>query len=179
MKVHDSRWILRDSQKVRSPATKKRSLRTLFLCSCDGECKRQIIGINIYGTVPKEMAEYLGLEDPQRYSGDSFRRISAAILANSGGFSPWNVTKDARRTKWWWDTSKTPWQSSIDPTLKLHGQRRREKILVRPRRSPDRGSQSRCKLVTLTKTTVAVSTFEDWLKSIPAKLFSPGKGKPL
>lgn len=35
--------------------------------------------------MPKEIANYLNLPDPQAYSGHSFRRTSATLLADFGG----------------------------------------------------------------------------------------------
>lgn len=55
-----------------------------FLDYRNGKCTKQVIGKNKFGTMPKLIAEFLGLEDPHLYTGHSFRRTSATLLANSG-----------------------------------------------------------------------------------------------
>lgn len=49
-----------------------------------GKCTIQVIGKNKFGAMPKQIAEYLNLLDPSLYTGHSFRRTSATLLANSG-----------------------------------------------------------------------------------------------
>lgn len=49
-----------------------------------GKCNRQVIGRNKIGQIPKIIAEYLELADPQRYTGHCFRRTSATLISNSG-----------------------------------------------------------------------------------------------
>ncbi|XP_026331515.1 uncharacterized protein LOC113238878, partial [Hyposmocoma kahamanoa] len=49
-----------------------------------GKCTAQPIGINKFGTMPKEVAKFLGLPDADCYTGHSFRRTSATLLADSG-----------------------------------------------------------------------------------------------
>lgn len=36
------------------------------------------------GEIPRQIAEYLGLPNPTSYTGHSFRRTSATLLANAG-----------------------------------------------------------------------------------------------
>lgn len=49
-----------------------------------GRCVAQPIGINKFGAMPKEIAKFLNLPDPDLYTGHSFRRTSATLLADSG-----------------------------------------------------------------------------------------------
>ncbi|XP_044595729.1 uncharacterized protein LOC123272797 [Cotesia glomerata] len=55
-----------------------------FLFYHHGKCTKQVIGKNKFSEVPKTMAIFLQLENPERYTGHSFRRTSATLLANSG-----------------------------------------------------------------------------------------------
>lgn len=55
-----------------------------FLNYKNGKCTKQVTGKNKIGNMPKEIANYLNLPDPQAYTGHSFRRTSATLLANSG-----------------------------------------------------------------------------------------------
>jgi hypothetical protein len=49
-----------------------------------GKCTAQPIGINKFGAMPKEIAKFLDLPEPESYTGHSFRRTSATLLADSG-----------------------------------------------------------------------------------------------
>lgn len=55
-----------------------------FLQYHGGKCTRQPIGINKIGAMPKEIASFLNLSNPEKYTGHCFRRSSATLLANSG-----------------------------------------------------------------------------------------------
>lgn len=55
-----------------------------FLSLRNGKCTQQVIGINTFGAMPKLIAKYLGLPQPERYTGHSFRRTSASMLADTG-----------------------------------------------------------------------------------------------
>lgn len=55
-----------------------------FMNYRNGECTQQVIGINKFGAMPKQIATYLKLPDPQSYTGHSFRRTSAMLLADTG-----------------------------------------------------------------------------------------------
>ncbi|KAJ8706480.1 hypothetical protein PYW07_012558 [Mythimna separata] len=48
-----------------------------------GRCTAQPIGINKFGAMPKEVAKFLGLPDADCYTGHSFRKTSATLLADS------------------------------------------------------------------------------------------------
>lgn len=50
-----------------------------------GKCTKQVVGINKIGNVPKQIAQYLNLENPSAYTSHCFRRTSATLLVNAGG----------------------------------------------------------------------------------------------
>ena len=50
----------------------------------DGKVACQNVGINTIGKVPEDIAKFLNLENPEQYTGHSFRRSSALWLADSG-----------------------------------------------------------------------------------------------
>lgn len=56
-----------------------------FLTYRNGHCIKSPIGINTISKIPKMIATYLKLPEPERYTGHCFRRSSASHLANSGG----------------------------------------------------------------------------------------------
>lgn len=56
-----------------------------FLTYRNGECVKQVIGINTIGNMPKIAAKFLNLKDPDSYTGHTFRRTSATLLADSEG----------------------------------------------------------------------------------------------
>jgi len=49
-----------------------------------GKCIKQPIGINTVGSVPKLIAKFLQLPNPEKYTGHCFRRSSTSILADCG-----------------------------------------------------------------------------------------------
>lgn len=55
-----------------------------FLTYRNGRCVKSPIGINKIGQVPKIIASYLKLCNPEQYTGHCFRRSSASHLANQG-----------------------------------------------------------------------------------------------
>ncbi|XP_011859053.1 PREDICTED: uncharacterized protein LOC105556569, partial [Vollenhovia emeryi] len=55
-----------------------------FLNYQNGRCTRQPIGLNKFVKIPRIIASYLKLPDPQSYTGHTFRRTSATLLADSG-----------------------------------------------------------------------------------------------
>jgi len=56
----------------------------VFLRYDKGKCTNQVVGINTFGSCPLQIARYLKLDDPEKYTGHAFRRTSATIMANSG-----------------------------------------------------------------------------------------------
>lgn len=59
--------------------------RRVFLNYRNGRCYKQHIGKNSIAKIPSLVATYLGLSDIKLYTGHSFRRTSATLLANGGG----------------------------------------------------------------------------------------------
>ena len=55
-----------------------------FMCYRKGRIINQPMGINKIGMLPQEIAEYLELPNPKTYTGHSFRRTSATLLADAG-----------------------------------------------------------------------------------------------
>lgn len=53
-----------------------------FLTLRNGKCTKQVIGINTFGAMLRVIAKYLGLDERNKYSGHSFRRTSATMLAD-------------------------------------------------------------------------------------------------
>ncbi|KAJ8914382.1 hypothetical protein NQ315_017472 [Exocentrus adspersus] len=58
--------------------------KRFFVAYTRGKCTVQCVGVNTFGKIPSEIAAYLQLPNPQLYTGHSFRRSSASILANTG-----------------------------------------------------------------------------------------------
>ncbi|XP_051159761.1 uncharacterized protein LOC127280650 [Leptopilina boulardi] len=63
---------------------KKTDCSRFFLKLQKGKCVNQVIGKNKFGKMPSEIATYLKLENPELYTGHSFRRTSVTLLADSG-----------------------------------------------------------------------------------------------
>nr|XP_023018391.1 uncharacterized protein LOC111507326 [Leptinotarsa decemlineata] len=57
----------------------------LFVCYRAGKCINQMVGKNTIAKLPTKIAEFLKLPNAINYTGHSFRRTSASLLANSGG----------------------------------------------------------------------------------------------
>lgn len=55
-----------------------------FINYQNGKCTKQTIGINKIGRMPREIAKWLGLSNPESYTGHSFRRTSTTLLADAG-----------------------------------------------------------------------------------------------
>jgi hypothetical protein len=56
-----------------------------FLTYRNGYCINSPIGINTFGKMPKVIATFLKLPNPELFTGHCFRRSSASHLANRGG----------------------------------------------------------------------------------------------
>ncbi|XP_011299682.1 uncharacterized protein [Fopius arisanus] len=59
------------------------STNRFFLTYQNGMCRRQVIGKNKFLGTPKAIALFLKLSDPEKFTGHSFRRTSATLLANT------------------------------------------------------------------------------------------------
>ena len=61
----------------------------------EGKCVAQPAGMHTIGGVPRKVAEFLGLDEPEKFPGYCFRRSGASMVAEScGNFLP--VKKN-----WW------------------------------------------------------------------------------
>lgn len=58
--------------------------KRLFLTYRQGRCTVQPVGKNTLGKIPFIVAKYLGLRDPDKYTGHCLRRTSATLLAEAG-----------------------------------------------------------------------------------------------
>lgn len=72
---------VRKYRNLRSPNTPH---TRFFVNYQKGKCTQQPIGKNKFSSTPKLIAMYLELEDAAEYTGHSFRRTSATILADAG-----------------------------------------------------------------------------------------------
>lgn len=57
--------------------------RRFFLKYNNGKYYRQVMAIHTIGKVPREVAFYLKLDNPQEYTGHCLRRTSATLLVDS------------------------------------------------------------------------------------------------
>lgn len=55
-----------------------------FVFYKNGKCTKQAVGINTFGSLPKNIASFLNLSSPEQYTGHCFRRSSASLLADNG-----------------------------------------------------------------------------------------------
>lgn len=60
-----------------------------------GKCCRQVVGLNKFGSIPKIIAEFLGLPDAKQYTGHCFRR-SSRVIDNGGDSSQVQIHDDQR-----------------------------------------------------------------------------------
>ncbi|KAJ8974132.1 hypothetical protein NQ317_004498 [Molorchus minor] len=56
----------------------------LFIKYTSNKCTIQLVGINIFGKMPTDIARFLKLPNSKLYTGHCFRRTSASLLADSG-----------------------------------------------------------------------------------------------
>lgn len=76
-----------------------------------GKCSTQVIGINTIGSMPRKIAGFLKLENPERFTGHSFRRTSATVFADAGA-----TTLDLQRHGGW--KSAAVAQTYVDESTK-------------------------------------------------------------
>lgn len=62
----------------------KATCTRFFLNYQKGKCTQQPVGINKFGHLPRVVAEFLKLPEPQLYTGNSLRKTSETLLADSG-----------------------------------------------------------------------------------------------
>lgn len=73
----------------------------------NGKCTKQFVGIHRIGGVPKKIAEYLKLENPEAYTGHSFKKSAAnTLLTGNKG--------DQLKKRW-----KSPEEESINKKMKI------------------------------------------------------------
>lgn len=82
--VTEETWItlIRKYVQLRPSHT---SHQRFFLTYRRGKCVSSPMGINKIGEVPKNIAKFLKLSTPEKFTGHCFRRSSASHLANKGG----------------------------------------------------------------------------------------------
>ncbi|KAJ8916922.1 hypothetical protein NQ315_013393 [Exocentrus adspersus] len=68
----------------------------LFLNYQKGKCTKQVFGVNKFSTIAKNVAIYLNLKDPEKYTGHCLRRTSGTMLVDSGG----DITELKRHGGW-------------------------------------------------------------------------------
>lgn len=71
-------------RKYRKLRPEKISHKRLFINYKNKKCTVQPVGVNTFSTIPRKIAQFLGLSNPLEYTGHSFRRSSATLLADSG-----------------------------------------------------------------------------------------------
>ena len=67
-----------------------------FIKYAKGKCTKQVIRRNKIALMPRIIATFLNLDYPELYTGHSFRRTSATLLADSGA----NITALKRHGGW-------------------------------------------------------------------------------
>ncbi|KAJ8910396.1 hypothetical protein NQ315_010457 [Exocentrus adspersus] len=70
--------------------------KRFFLRYVDGKCTTQHVGINTISKTFSKVASFLGLPDPESFTGYGMRRSSATLLANAGG----DITTVKRHGGW-------------------------------------------------------------------------------
>ncbi|XP_046615650.1 UTP--glucose-1-phosphate uridylyltransferase isoform X1 [Neodiprion virginianus] len=90
-----------------------------FLTYRNGKCTNQPLGKNKFGSMPKEIAKFLQLADPEQYTGHAFRRSSATLCADRG----FTITDFTSLGGW---TSSTIAESYIKDSINHKKKRSRE-----------------------------------------------------
>lgn len=62
----------------------RESQTRFFFKYAKGKCINQPVGKNTFSHIPSVIAKFLDLSSPESYTGHSFRRTSATLLANTG-----------------------------------------------------------------------------------------------
>lgn len=75
--------IIRKYSSLRPQYTTNQRFFISYRC---GKCTAQPVGINTIGAMPKRIATYLQLENPEDYTGHCFRRSSSALLGKSRNY---------------------------------------------------------------------------------------------
>lgn len=72
------------------------SVDRFFLRYSKGKCIQQAVGINKFGSMPRNIAEFLNLPDAKDFTGHSLRRTSATLLVDAGA----DLTTSQRHGGW-------------------------------------------------------------------------------
>lgn len=93
----------------------------VFVDYRNGKCTRQFVGIHKIGGVPKKIAEFLNLENPEAYTGHSFKRSAASMLSENGctfmtlhKYAKESASKKMKISKELYNSSTTISNSSTD-----------------------------------------------------------------
>lgn len=70
--------IIRSYVRLRPPMTDH---NRFFVRYCNGQCYRQPVGINAFGRMPKKIAEFLNLSNPEKYTVHCFKSSCAVSLS--------------------------------------------------------------------------------------------------
>lgn len=68
-----------------------------FICYRKGKCAAQNVGVHKIGSVPKNVAQYLKLENPENYTGHALRRSSVSMILEGGA----DLLSLKRYGGWW------------------------------------------------------------------------------
>ena len=71
-------------QKYTILRSEKISHKRLFINYKNKKCTVQSVRVNTFSKIPRKFADFLGLQNLEEYTGHSFRRSSATLLADSG-----------------------------------------------------------------------------------------------
>lgn len=82
--ITEAHW-LRLVRKYASLRPTGLATKRFFIAYRNGRCTNSHIGINKISQVPRTIAAFLNLPNPELYTGHCFRRSSASGLANNGG----------------------------------------------------------------------------------------------
>ncbi|KAG4070681.1 hypothetical protein HA402_013601 [Bradysia odoriphaga] len=89
--------IIRSYMKLRSPNT---TSNRFFVQFRNGKCVNQVMGKHSIAKIPKNVATYLKLDEPAKYTGHSYRRTGTTIAADAGAsledlkrLGPWKSSK--------------------------------------------------------------------------------------
>lgn len=67
------------------PSTMTDKNQRFFINYQKGKCTKQFVGINKLGTLVQDIAKFLKLPHPETYTGHTYRRTSATIIADKTG----------------------------------------------------------------------------------------------
>lgn len=89
--------IIREYMKLRPPST---TSNRFFIQFRNGKCVNQVMGKHSIAKIPKNVATFLGLDQPSAYTGHSYRRTGTTIAADAGAsledlkrLGPWKSSK--------------------------------------------------------------------------------------